>query len=123
MGRPASMKPAGRGKPHIKEEGRTRQTSGHGDGTTELLYAFLGECLQVVGRECTMSDGNTGSTREGQLVGMNLTLHAIFLASLEEAVGLLWREETLVAEHVHKVGQSLGSHTGHHLVDDEIDIF
>ena len=70
-----------------------------------------------------MSDGNTGSTREGQLVGMNLTLHAIFLASFEDAVGLLWREETLVAEHVHKVGQSLGSHTGHHLVDDEIDIF
>lgn len=32
----------GRGKPHIKEEGRTRQTSGHGDGTTELLYAFSG---------------------------------------------------------------------------------
>ena len=38
-------------------------------------------------------------------------------------VGIFWREETFIAEHVYIISQMLTTDFGQHLIDYEIDIF
>ena len=71
----------------------------------------------------TMSDGNLYTAGVGQFLTVNLRAHTPSGSSLEHAGRLVGGEETLVAEHVDKVGQLLAAHLGNHLFCNKVYVF
>ncbi len=58
----------------------------------------------------------------GQLLPVNLRLHAVLGSCFEDAGCLVGGEEALVAEHVDEIGQSLPSHLGNHFAHNQVHI-
>lgn len=70
-----------------------------------------------------MLDGNLHAAGTGKLVGVDFRNQAVTLTSGKDSVGLVNREEPLVAEHIYIFSKPFGGDGGDHLLADEVDIF
>ena len=69
-----------------------------------------------------MFDPDLYAARTGQFVGVNFGLQAVFGGGFQHTVGFFNGKKSLVAEHIHKVGQFFLAHRRNHFFNNQVHI-
>ena len=106
-----------------KEERSTRQYRRDSIRITQTLNLNRSSTFEVVHRKRIIFHTHLHTARHIQLISMYFRTHTILRTHFKHTRSLFHRKETLIAEHINKISQTLFCHSRNHLITNQIHIF